>query len=229
MADYRLTRFDRYDALEDRAYALLTGAFTAANNRPTAVLLTGGNTPRRLYGRVAEAGISAASNLHVMLSDERHVPLGDAASNWRMIQPMLRFIKLPPSRALHVDTTLPLEEAAERYDHALAAFFSAGGRLSLVLLGLGADGHVASLFSPDDIRRASHGHAVAIRRPEPPHRISVTPRVLQHGAQVVFMTAGPEKQDAVQALLDNPLSIPAGMALRGCERVDIWASREPAP
>jgi 6-phosphogluconolactonase/glucosamine-6-phosphate isomerase/deaminase len=110
-------------------------------------------------------------------------------SNYLKARPLLDALRLPPQRLLRVRTELPLEDAAADYDRSLSALLAAVGSIGFGLLGLGA-GHTASLFSGADLERAREGPAIAVQRPDGLSAVSVTPELLAHVAEPLFVVAG---------------------------------------
>jgi 6-phosphogluconolactonase len=164
-----------------------------------------------------------------MFTDERYVPADDAASNYHQVRDLIKGLDLPPGRVLRVETERPLEEAAARYDRALDRFLEQGGLLRLGILGLGADGHTASLFKRDDLRAAEGRWAMAVQRPDGRAAVTVTPRLLARVARLVFLAAGPAKRAAVRGLMQDPAQVVAGRAVAGHRRVEIWTDPEAWP
>ena len=206
--------------LEAEALALLKHAFCDSSPAPRTLMLTGGSTPFGVYAALAATGMRAADGVHVFLSDDRHVPLESAESNYGRLCPTLDALGV--RERLCIDPAVPVAIAAERYDRALGELLDGGVAFPLGILGLGADGHVASLFSPAHLKDAAGHRAIAVRRPDGINGISATPSVLCSAARLVFWVAGPEKRAAVQALRHNPSSIPTGLALAAAPSVELW-------
>jgi len=202
--------------------ALLARCLYDLDAAPQAVMLAGGTTFLRAYEQLARRQQSAGSGVHILFSDERHVPVDSPESNERSARPLIRSLALPEARVLRVETEYPLEEAARRYHEDLDAFLQRGGRIRLGLLGLGADGHTASLFSDEDIARGRGRWAVAVPRPTRPNRVSVTAELLTRVDHIVVGAVGPEKAAILQALERDPNSVVAGRALVGAPQVEIW-------
>jgi 6-phosphogluconolactonase/glucosamine-6-phosphate isomerase/deaminase len=123
---------------------------------------------------------------------------------------------------LGVRTVLKPEAAADDYGRRVASFLDAGGHISLALLGLGSDGHTASLFSVQDMEAAQGRTAVAVHRAPPPHRVSLTPDILARCRKVVFLVAGEAKTDIVHRILQAPGSVVAAQAVRRAPDVELW-------
>jgi 6-phosphogluconolactonase len=156
------------------------------------VALSGGSTPRPAY-ELAASLKPDWSAVDVWWGDERCVPPDDERSNYRLAREALldRLAGLP--RAVHrIEGELDPEEAARRYDEELG-----GVTFDLVLLGLGPDGHTASLFPGDAALEETERLAVAVQRPDVA-RVTLTPPPLKAAAHVVFLVVGTDKADAVQ-------------------------------
>lgn len=169
------------------------------------VVLTGGSTPGKAYGELARALRAAGrdvSDARIWFSDERCVAPDDELSNFRLVENTL----LRPLAGISAPEVVRMEgergpdEAAERYEQALV---EAGALpFDLVLLGLGPDAHIASLF-PDQATLSERSRNV-IGVPEAGHepyvpRVSLTLRALTGARQVVVLVAGEGKADAVAA------------------------------
>ena len=213
----------------DRALAnLLLGEFRSAPAGPYAVLLAGGRTPLAAYRLCAEAlgaerGAPPAG-LHLTFSDERMVSDDAPESNYGATRSLIAAVGLPPERVLRAATALPLPAAAQRWHDDLAAFLARGGNFTLGLLGLGADGHTASLFSRDDLARSRGRWVIPVLRESGPSRVSVTPDLLTRVQRLIFAVAGPDKADVAARLLREPATLPAGLAVAAAPRVEVWFS-----
>lgn len=221
MTELATRRFASRRALESALEERLARAIAAPT--ATAVMLSGGSTPLPAYRALgARPGLAPAAGLRVLFSDDRYVPADSPASNYHQAQPLLAALALPSGAVLRVRTELPLEEAARDYEGQLAALLQSGVRIGLGLLGLGADGHTASLFSAADIARGSGRLAVAVQRPDGMSAVSVTPELLARLAEPVFVVAGADKQEAVRRLLAQDPALTAWRAVAGCGRVEVW-------
>jgi 6-phosphogluconolactonase/glucosamine-6-phosphate isomerase/deaminase len=122
-----------------------------------------------------------------------------------------------------VRTELPLSEAALDYERKLAAIANRGGRIALGLLGLGEDGHTASLFSSGDLERAAGRLAIAVHRPDGRDAVSVTPTVFARIEQIVFIVAGADKRVPLAQLLARDAGSVAWRAVSAAASVEVWA------
>jgi 6-phosphogluconolactonase len=183
------------------------------------VALSGGETPRRTCEVLSQEPYRTGfpwDSIHFFQVDERWVPPGDPLSNRRMLhEALLSRAPVPPPNFHRVDTSLPgPEEAARRYEEMLRVGFGvpAGGypRFDAILLGIGKDGHTASLFpgAPDT---ASPGSWVAVTTGgDPPvPRVTLTLPVLCAAARVIFLASGREKAEALLGVLSGEPRLPA--------------------
>lgn len=217
-----VTPFQGVENLTAALVELLAAEFTRATAAPRLVMLAGGTTPRAAYAQLAKQGVTAGAHLHLCLSDERLVPVTSPESNAGQLAALVRALRLPPERTLFPNTALPLAAAAQAWHTQLTAFLARGGKPSIGLLGLGADGHTASLFTLADVARGCGALALPIPRPAPPHRVSVTADFLEKFERLVFVVAGVEKKAMVDRLLHDPTTIPAGAAVAGAKNVECW-------
>jgi len=220
MATLAIRRFSSRTALDAALAERLGQAIAAAG--PNAIMLSGGHTPLHAYRALGSRPPAHHARLHILFSDERYVPGDSEASNYHQARPLLDALALAPRALLRVRTELPLEEAATDYERALAALRNSGVRISLGLLGLGADGHTASLFSAADLARARGHLAIAVHRPDGMSAVSVTPELLAQVEAVLFVVAGDDKNDALRALEAQDPALTAWRAVQDCSRVELW-------
>jgi 6-phosphogluconolactonase len=168
------------------------------------LVLAGGTTPRRCYEQLAGMDI-AWGRVTVLFGDERCVPPTDTESNYRMARQAL-LDRVAPANVHRMPAELGAEEAAAEYDRLLARL----GLLDLVLLGVGPDGHTASLF-PGRPEVGAEGWAVAVHdAPKPPpDRVSLTLGTLQAAHRVLVLATGADKAAALEKARRG--EVPAGM------------------
>ena len=222
----RTRRFDTFDVMTQEAAALLKAHFEAEAECPYAVMLSGGNTPLPTYRLLARESLKPSPHLHLLYSDERLVPMHSPENNYGNTMDLVRALRLPEARILRVRTELPLQAAADRYDHDIAEFLAQGGQIPLGLLGLGADGHTASIFTADDAAFGEDRWAVAVPRPQKPDSVSITPACLSRVQQVVFIATGVDKASIVKRFKREPLATPAGQAVAGVRHVELWHTQD---
>jgi 6-phosphogluconolactonase len=198
-----------------RRFVGLAGTAIAEHGRFT-VALSGGSTPRALYERLARPPLSDAvdwANVNVFWSDERYVPLDDPESCFRMArETLLAHVPIPAANIYPVPTVGGTPEAAaEAYAETLTASFGTETpRFDLILLGMGPDGHTASLFpGQPEVVHPSNKLVVAVHNAPkpPPTRISYTYRVINAAANVIFLVAGADKAATLREVLQGPSDI----------------------
>jgi len=174
------------------------------------IALAGGSTPRRLYKLLAASAEARFADWHVFFGDERWVPADHADSNYRMArEALLDHVPIPKRRIHRIDTGAGNPaKAAPLYAMTVARGVPCdpGGlpRFDLVLLGLGADGHTASLFPGSTALSALPGEiAVATWAPGPQAwRITLTAAVINTARAVLFVVSGADKAAALGRVLD---------------------------
>ncbi|NOU35691.1 MAG: hypothetical protein HOO88_02810 [Kiritimatiellaceae bacterium] len=204
----KLNVFPNFDELASQCLELLRQTFPKLGTHD-GIMLAGGKTPLEIYRRAAAENLSTAGKL--FLSDERYVPFTDPQSNYRSIAPFFPTLGRVP-------TELPIEAAAQAFCEYLSRMQS----VPLGLLGLGADGHTASLFTLQDAAFRNGRLAVPVIKTEKPDRISVTPVLLRRIEKIIILATGEEKKAIIQTLLENSETIPAGAALAGHPNVEVW-------
>ena len=221
----KVTRFTTFEELSTAAAALLMRQMQRESDKPFGVMLSGGKTPIAAYRTVQSAGIKASSRLHILFSDERMTPGESPESNYGNAAGMIKALKIPEARVVRVCADMKLDAAAEKYDRDLEEFFAGGGRIPLGLLGLGADGHTAAMFTMEDVQHKNDNnlkHARAVPMFNGYDRVTVTPRVLERIERAVFLASGPEKQAVVSRLIQSPETLPAGAAVSRTPHVELW-------
>ena len=182
------------DPAEEAAKLLADAARAGAS-----IALSGGNTPVPAYRRAAELQPDW-SGVELFFADERCVPPEDERSNFRLVRESLGDV----GAALHrMEGELPPEEAARRYDEVVR-----GRTLDLVLLGIGADGHTASLYPDAPTLKERERAAVAAEPGMEPYvpRVTLTLPVLSAARQAVFLVTGAEKAAAAARAFASPPS-----------------------
>jgi 6-phosphogluconolactonase len=212
--------FSARDTLDGALAERLGRALSAPG--ASAVMLSGGTTPMPAYRALARLPLQHDDRLHVLFSDERYVPADSPQSNYHQSRALLDRLALPSESLLRVRTELPLEQAAAQYERALATLLSSGVRIGLGLLGLGADGHTASLFSAADLQRGRGRYAISVSRPDGLTAVSVTPELLATVKEPLFVVAGADKQAALRALAARDMDLTAWQAVQGCAEVELW-------
>lgn len=220
----RVEVFADPDALADAAAAIVAERLRQgiAERGRVLLALSGGGTPRGAYGRLAASGGIDWTRVHIVWGDERCVPPGHETSNYRMAREvLLDRVPIPADRVHRIRGEAPPRAEAARYDAELRTLVG-DGALDLALLGLGTDGHTASLFPdapvpPDDgawVRAVSFADARG-------QRITVTEAPLVAARTLLFLVAGADKAPAMAAVFGaagGGASLPArGIATRAAD------------
>jgi 6-phosphogluconolactonase len=165
--------------------------------------LSGGETPRPVYQHLAAELPERESwdRIEVYFADERCVPPDDPASNYRMArQTLLDLLPAAPARVHRMEGERSDRDAAARAYEALLP-----NRLDLLVLGLGSDGHIASLFPRSPSLAESRRRVLAITAPKPPpERLTLTPPVVRAARLTIGLVAGEAKAEALARVLDGP-------------------------
>lgn len=190
-------------------FAILSEDAIRARGR-FSVALSGGSTPRLMYedlaGEIFRARVDW-SRAFFFWGDERAVPPDDPESNYRMAdEALLSRVPIPRENIYRIPAERPVDEAAAEYERQLRNFW--GNKLEgfdLVLLGLGTNGHTASLFPHTSAlqERARWCTAVWVQELNA-NRITLTPPVLNCGANLIFLVAGGDKAKVVREVLRGP-------------------------
>lgn len=195
-----------------------TIAGVLATQRQCAIALSGGETPRPVYGALAAPELASAidwNRVAVYFGDERAVAPHDADSNFRMAtQALLSRVPLPQAQIHRMEGERPdLDAAAAAYERQLPP------ALDVLILGMGVDGHTVSLFPGSPALLERQRRVVAAESPKPPRlRLTITPPVIAQAHQVTVLVTGSDKAAVVARALegDAPASeIPAVLARRG--------------
>ena len=199
-----LTIVQNEQALAD-ACAARCAAFIgdAVRERGQAIVsLTGGSTPRKMYEALARDPDRVPwKHVHLFWGDERAVPPDHKDSNYGMARDALvARVPIPPDQVHRMRGELPPDEAARQYERELM------GTFDLMLLGLGEDAHIASIFPGSPVLDERTRKTAA---PWAPHlnayRITLTPPALLDARHIVMLVSGDKKADAVKAAIELPL------------------------
>ena len=214
MPNAEIQVFENLDELSRGA----AGRFREAALRATSegqlfsAALSGGSTPKRLYELLAQESSTVAwSQVHLFQVDERCVPPGDAESNYTMIeQSLLTRISLPKANFHRMAAERPdRDQSACDYAQELRRILrppdGKAPTLDLIFLGMGADGHTASLFPSSSALDERTLWVVANYSPTlQKHRMTLTYPVLDAAREVIFLVSGEEKSETLRQVLEGP-------------------------
>ncbi|WP_232504001.1 6-phosphogluconolactonase [Thiomicrospira microaerophila] len=205
--------FDNAEILAQQAVALIVQqAEQAISERGAFHLVTaGGTTPNRCYQLLAERTDQDWSNWYVYMGDERVLPLNDPERNATALnQAWLSKINIPAENVFLMPTELGLEKSRQAYQQVIDAVV----RFDCVMLGMGEDGHTASLFPAHENQHATESVISVNNSPKPPsERISLSYAALSNSRQLIKLITGKGKHLAIQQWLNAeplPISLPQG-------------------
>lgn len=229
---------DLADVSRRAAEAVVGTINDAARTRGTcSLVLSGGSTPRTLYRLLASRYRAEIPWAHVQIfwGDERYVPPEDSRSNYRMAKKaLLDDVPCPPANIHPMPTHFASAEVAARdYERTLRSHFvGESPHFDLVLLGIGDDGHTASLFPGSLALTERTRWVVAAQAPVDPHvRLTLTLPALTSAAVVHVLVVGATKADALRHVLEGAgdwIKYPAAGVRRGTGSVTWWADRDAA-
>jgi 6-phosphogluconolactonase len=220
--------FDDLEALSRRTEQIIAGAADEALGAGGRFLiaLSGGSTPRRTYELLGASGALAREGVEVFFADERCVPPADHASNYRLVAETLG----DRGNILRIRGEDDPDAAARAYEAQVRERFGDGPpAFDLVLLGIGADGHTASLFP--DAPELAERRRLAVATAEPHawvRRVTLSLPVLNAARRAVMLATGAEKAKAVAEILAGGTS-PAARVLGARLLIDRAAATPPTP
>jgi 6-phosphogluconolactonase len=230
--------FQDAEALARNAAEWLCG-LALASDRQFAICCSGGSTPKRLYEVLGEPATAARfpwQRVHWFWGDERFVPHDHPDSNYRMVRDALLSRVAVPERNVHAVPTAGLspEQAAAAYERTLQEFYGAATLnparplFDVTLLGIGEDGHTASLFPGHPALEEATRWAVAVIGAKAEARITLTYPALDSSADAVFLVTGKGKREPVARARSGDRALPAAR-IRPVGRLHWFIDRAAAP
>ena len=197
------------------------------------LVLSGGATPSTLYELLATRFRDRIpwAHVHVFWADERYVPADHPLNNARMAREiLLNHVPCPPGQVHPMPTEFASPDAAARdYDRTLRAYFDDWPRIDLAILGLGQEGHTASIFPGSPAVGESERWVIAVQAPvAPATRLTLTLPVLTHAANIAVLVTGSAKAIALGRLrqgTSDAEAFPAAGLLSTAGSLTIWADR----
>ena len=205
----QITRWQNFETQEAINQATLNRILVAASDAIASrgrfsIVLAGGSTPKSVYALLKDATADWA-NWHVFHNDDRCLPLDNAERNSLMARTAwLNHVSIPANQIHDIPAELGNIEGAKAYAKTLAGLPA----FDLVLLGLGEDGHTASLFPNQPVDNSADAVPVFDAPKPPADRITVSQQRLSNAREVIFLVTGAGKQDAVNHWR-NVVAIPA--------------------
>jgi 6-phosphogluconolactonase len=240
----RMTPAPVIDVAKDaEALALRVARFVAAriSSEPDrfSLSLSGGSTPKRIYELLGAGDLGVALDwrkLHLFWGDERFVPMDHEDSNYRMaFEAMIDHAPIPPSQVHPILTGAGTpEKAAALYEETLQNFYGSTTLdperplFDVTLLGLGEDGHIASLFPGTKALEECGTWVTSVIGAKPEPRISLTYPALESSRAILFAVSGAKKRDILARVLANDLTLPAACLVTG-GTIHLFADRAALP
>jgi 6-phosphogluconolactonase len=238
ISEAQLTALPDAEALAERAAAwILERVLMVA--RPVSLCLSGGSTPRALYQTLARAPYRDRmpwQRIHWFWGDERFVPSNDARSNYRMVRDALLDRIAAPVGSVHPIPTdgVTLDAAVVAYERELKQFYGAE-ELSperplydVTLLGLGEDGHTASLLPGTPVLEERSRWVAAVAGVAPEARITLTYPALESSRDVAFLVSGVAKREILARIREGSADVPAAR-IRPVGRLHWFVDRAALP
>jgi len=174
-----------------------------------AVVLSGGNSPKKLYESLASFDYSRQidwDKIYFFFGDERHVPFTDPGNNGNMVKKALfEPLMIPDANIFYINTAVPPEESAKKYAQRILSYFKNDPvRFDLILLGLGDNAHTASLFPHTPVLKEKKALVSAVYIEElSSYRITMTAALINEAHAIVFLVYGEAKAKAVYNILEG--------------------------
>jgi len=173
------------------------------------VVLSGGNSPKKLYELLASPDYSGQvdwDKIYFFFGDERYVPFSDPENNGNMVKKTLfEPLMIPGANIFYINTAVPPDESAKKYTQRILSHFKNDPvRFDLILLGLGDNGHTASLFPHTAVLKEKKALVSAVYLEElSSYRITITAALINEAHAIAFLVYGPAKATAVYEVLEG--------------------------
>ncbi len=187
--------------------AFLIGKIIKQNQHPTAnIALSGGNTPKLMFEKLSKLEKLNWENVNIFLVDERYINLDNKNSNFNMIKNhLINNIDIPLENIKNVNYSNNINESAREYRDRIIKQFSLSKEnpnpvFDLIHLGIGEDGHTASIF---DLKKINNNKLIDITRGEKYKRITFTYKILNNAKNILFLATGDKKKKIIKKILEK--------------------------
>ena len=206
-------QYERITAVSDDEFVMKSSALIAQKiddaieERDECILgLSGGSTPRPVYEALGKEDLDW-EKVKIFLIDDRHVPAEDKESNQKLVRDtLLKHADIPANQCYFPDTSLPIDTCVIAYIEALVHLFHAHAP-DLLILGLGNDGHIASLFPP--VSEEAFGEVIALHTTTDDFavhdRISISPLIIMSAQEHVLLIKGEDKEKVFEECATSDL------------------------
>ncbi|MBK9983653.1 MAG: 6-phosphogluconolactonase [Saprospiraceae bacterium] len=209
---YNLSIFQTVDELNHAAaeFIIVSASASLAAHGKFVIALSGGQTPQKIYSLLAEPAFRKKldwTKIFIFWGDERCVPLNDVRNNaHQALSVLLDKVPIPPGNIHRIKVNLSPKEAAMHYQRELQHFFGKNPkRFDLILLGLGDNGHTASLFPGTSILDNKNSGVESLYVEEDKmHRVSMTAPLINQAHKILFLVTGPQKAGVLNTVLNGP-------------------------
>jgi 6-phosphogluconolactonase len=209
---YTIKIFKTKETLNEAAAEFITSIVrdAIAKRGRSIISLSGGETPKKLYALLAQPQYHKRldwSKIFIFWTDERCMPLDDEENNaYQAIRILLNKVKIPASNIHRIPVNLLPEEAANAYEKTLGIFFNTEvPKFDLILLGLGADGHTASLFPETHVASEKvEGIRSLYLEEQSMFRVTMTAPLINQARAILFLVSGAKKAAIFKAVLSEP-------------------------
>jgi 6-phosphogluconolactonase len=174
-----------------------------------AVVLSGGNSPKKLYELLASMDYGNQidwDKVYFFFGDERYVPFNDPGNNGNMVKKALfEPLMIPDANIFYINTAVPPEESAKKYSQRILSYFKNNPvRFDLILLGLGDNAHTVSLFPHTPVLKEKKALVSAVYIQElSSYRITMTAALINEAHAIAFLVYGGAKANAVHDVLEG--------------------------
>ena len=187
--------------------AFLIGKIIKQNQNPIAnIALSGGKTPILMFEKLSKLTNLNWTKVNIFLVDERYISLDNENSNFNMINKhLLNNIDIPSENIKNINYLNDINEAVKEYKNKIVKEFSLSKEkpnpvFDLIHLGIGDDGHTASIFNP---QKVNNEELIDITQGEQFDRITFTYKILNHAKNILFLATGDKKKKIVKEILKN--------------------------
>jgi 6-phosphogluconolactonase len=201
-----------YEAISDYAVTLFESIISNTNKKIVNIALSGGNTPKLMFDKLSKSTIINWDYVNIFIVDERHVENTHKDSNSKLIKEILiNKIDIPKRNIHFVKYFNDPSKSLKNYREDIRSHFKLENKLQtpkfdLIHLGIGTDGHTASIFPNQNI---DHNKLLDITKGSKYKRITFTYRILNNAENIMFLVSGKEKAEIVGKLFNSKEDIPA--------------------
>jgi len=212
--------FPSSQQLEQQLIPILQEQFTNPNKH--IVTICGGSTPAPIYQKIAQMNLTKNPNLYILQSDERYVPNNSPQSNYKIQKQMVKSLITNPKQFIHPDCSLPINASVNKFATQIKQTIANKTTLSFALLGMGNDGHFASIFNQFQLQNAKNKIAISTIGADKLTRITISQDIIIQTKTIRFLINQTNKQQIVNQLSHTPQNILTWNALKNHPDLQFW-------